>query len=110
MMAKSNQEISRKTFDHLVELAALELGQEESEYLLSQLNKQLSAVHILASIDIADDVPPASHGVPYTAQTSPALRADETEVCPDSDAILEQAPVMEDGFIIVPDIPHTTLE
>ncbi|MDO9547073.1 MAG: Asp-tRNA(Asn)/Glu-tRNA(Gln) amidotransferase subunit GatC [Pelolinea sp.] len=109
-MSKSNQEISRETFDHLVELAALELGQEESEYLHTQLNNQLSAVHVLETIDIADDVPPASHGVPYTAQNSPELRKDEWDACPNSDAILEQAPVVDDGYIIVPDIPHTTLE
>ena len=109
-MSNSNQEISRETFDHLVELAALELGQEESDYLHIELNNQLSAVHILQTIDIGPDVPPASHGVPYTSQSSPALRKDEWEACSDSDAILDQAPEVKDRYIIVPDIPHTTLE
>jgi aspartyl-tRNA(Asn)/glutamyl-tRNA(Gln) amidotransferase subunit C len=109
-MSNSKQEISRETFDHLVELAALELGQEESEYLHTQLNNQLSSVHILEAIEIPEDVPPASHGVPYTEQSSPALRSDIWEACPDSDAILEQAPAVDDRYIIVPDIPHTTLE
>lgn len=109
-MSRSNQEISRETFDHLVELAALELGQEESEYLYTQLNNQLSAVHILEAIEIAEDVPTASHGVPYTEENSPELRKDEWDACPYSGAILEQAPVVDGRFIIVPDIPHMTLE
>jgi aspartyl-tRNA(Asn)/glutamyl-tRNA(Gln) amidotransferase subunit C len=110
VMSNSNQEISRETFDHLVELAALELGQEESEYLHTQLNHQLAAVHILEAIDISADVPPASHGVPFPEKICPALRKDEWDACPDSDAIIKQAPVVDDGFIIVPDIPHRTLE
>ena len=109
-MSKSEQEISRETFDHLVELAALELRQEESDYLHTQLNNQLSAVHILEAIDIPENVPPASHGVSYTVENSPALRPDTWEVCPEPDAILEQAPAVDERYIIVPDIPHTTLE
>ena len=109
-MSKSTQEISRETFDHLVELAALELGRKEADYLFTQLNNQLSAVHVLESIEIAKDVPPASHGVPYTKKSSSSLRSDEWDACPDSDAILQQTPEMRDRFIIVPDIPHTTLE
>ena len=109
-MSNSKQEISRETFDHLVELAALELGEEESEYLHTQLNNQLSSIHVLEAIEIPENVPAASHGVPYTTDSSPALRSDEWEACPDSDAIIEQSPVVVDRYIIVPDIPHTTLE
>jgi aspartyl/glutamyl-tRNA(Asn/Gln) amidotransferase C subunit len=109
-MANSKQEISRETFDHLVELAALELGEDESDYLLTELNNQISAIHELEAIEIAEDVPPASHGVPYTPESSPALRKDDWDACEDAEAIIEQSPIVDDGFIIVPNIPHTTLE
>jgi len=109
-MANSKQEISRETFDHLVELAALELGEDESEYLLTELNNQISAIHELEAIEIPKDVPPASHGVPYTQESSPPLRKDNWDACEDAGAIIEQVPVVDDGFIIVPDIPHITLE
>jgi len=109
-MANLKQEISRETFDHLVELAALELGENESDYLLAELNKQLSAIHELEAIEVDKDVPPASHGVPYTSESSPLLRKDEWTACEDADAIIKQSPVVDDGFIIVPDIPHITLE
>ena len=109
-MANSKQEISRETFDHLVDLAALELGEDESDYLLTELNNQLSAIHELKAIEIAKDVLPASHGVPYTPESSLPLRKDDWDACEDADAIIEQSPVVDDGFIIVPDIPHTTLE
>jgi len=109
-MANLKQEISRETFNHLVELAALELGENESDYLLTELNKQLSAIRELEAIDVDKGVPPASHGVPYTPDSSPQLRKDDWIACEDADAIIEQSPVVEDRFIIVPDIPHTTLE
>jgi len=76
-MTNLKQEISRETFDHLVELAALELSEDESDYLLTELNN---------------------------------LRKDDWDACEDADAIIDQSPVVDDGFIIVPDIPHTTLE
>ena len=109
-MANLKQEISRETFDHLVELAALELSEDESGYLLNELNNQMSAIHELEAIEIAEDVPPASHGVSYTPESSPLLRKDNWDACEDAEAIIEQSPAVNDGFIIVPDIPHTTLE
>ena len=109
-MANSKQEISRETFDHLVELAALELGEDESDYLLAELNNQISVIHELEAINIGEDVPPAMHGVPYTPESSPPLRKDNWDACENADAIMEQVPVVDDGFIIVPDIPHITLE
>ena len=109
-MANSKQEISRETFDHLVELAALELGEDEADYLLTELNNQISAIHELEAIEITEDVPPALHGVPCTPESSPPLRKDNWDACEDAEAIIEQSPIVDDGFVIVPDIPHTTLE
>jgi len=71
---------------------------------------QLKAVRELAAIQAGEDVPITSHGVPYTSATSPALRADAAVVCPDAQAILDQAPEVEERYIVVPDIPGTELE
>ena len=102
--------ISPETFAHLVDLAALQLDAAEAEYLRQQLNNQLKAIHELEAIPLEEDVPVTSHGVPYTVETSPTPREDVWVPYPNPQAILEQAPQAEDGYIIVPDIPHTILE
>ncbi len=102
--------IDPETFTHLVELAALELDAAEAEYIRNQLNNQLKAIKELEAIPLDDSTRLTSHGVPYTPQISPALRKDEWIPCLDADAILAQAPETEDRYIVVPDIPHTTLE
>lgn len=108
--APGDEAITPEIFAHLVDLAALELEAEEAEYLRGQLNGQLKAVRELAAIQAGDDVPITSHGVPYTSATSPALRADAAVVCPDAQAILDQAPEVKERYIVVPDIPGTELE
>jgi Asp-tRNA(Asn)/Glu-tRNA(Gln) amidotransferase C subunit len=57
-----------------------------------------------------DEIVVTSHGVPYTAATSPLPREDVWQPYPAPEEILAQAPETEDGYIVVPDIPHTTLE
>lgn len=101
--------ITPELFQHLVQLAALQLDSEEAEYIRRQLNNQLKAINELAQIPLAADTPITSHGVPYTAETTPAIRSDEWQPCPDPEKILSQAPRLEDGYIIVPDIKHTEL-
>lgn len=102
--------INQEIFDHLVDLAALQLDANEAEYLRQQLNHQLNAIHELEAIPLEEGVTVTSHGVPYTPTTSPALRADQWQPYPHPEAILEQAPQTEDGYILVPDIPHTNLD
>lgn len=103
-------EITPELFEHLVELAAFAFDPEEAEYLRRELNNQLKAIHQLEAVPLDADVPLASHGVTYTPLTSPALREDVWEACDNPDEILGQAPQVEDGYIIVPDIPHTRLD
>jgi aspartyl-tRNA(Asn)/glutamyl-tRNA(Gln) amidotransferase subunit C len=103
-------QIERDTFEHLVELAALELDQEEAKYLRKELNNQLTAIRELEAIPIETGTIPTSHGVPYTAEIRPPLREDGWVSCPNPEEILAQAPELEEGFIVVPDIPHTELE
>lgn len=102
--------ISRATFDHLVDLAALELDESQAEYLRRELNHQLGAIHELEAIPLSPDVQTTSHGVPYTDESRPFLREDRWQPYPHPEEILEQAPEVNEGYIVVPDIPHTTLE
>jgi len=102
--------ITPEVFAHLVHLAALELSAEEGEYVRRQLNNQLKAIRELEAIPLESDLTGSSHGVPYTAQNSPALRPDEWAPYPDVAELLAQVPQLEDRYIIVPDIPHTTLD
>ena len=42
-----SDEITPELFNHLVELAALELNPDLAEYLLRELNNQIKAIHEL---------------------------------------------------------------
>jgi aspartyl-tRNA(Asn)/glutamyl-tRNA(Gln) amidotransferase subunit C len=101
--------ITPDLFAHLVQLAALELSPDEAEYLRKQLNNQLAAIHELEAIPLDPGTKATSHGVPYTQDITPEIRSDEWSSYPNPEQILAQAPETEDGYIVVPDIPHTEL-
>ncbi|MEJ2011665.1 MAG: aspartyl/glutamyl-tRNA amidotransferase subunit C [Anaerolineales bacterium] len=107
-----NQEgkITPSIFAHLTQLAAFDLDPEEAEYLRRELNQQMRAIRELEAIELDEHLPITSHGVPYTPETSPSLRPDQSEPCPLADDILKQAPEVEERYIVVPDIPHEDLE
>ena len=100
-----NEKITRDIFDHMVALAALELNEEEAEYLRMELNKQLTAVDELVAISIDEDIAPAAHGVPYTEEISAGLRQDKHVPFPNVEDILKNAPETEDNYFVVPGIP-----
>lgn len=102
--------ITPELFDHLVELAALELSPPESEYLRQQLNNQLKALQELVAIPLEENIPPALHGVGFPAEIRPPIRDDAWIPSPHVEAILNQALELEDRFIVVPEIPHQDLE
>jgi aspartyl/glutamyl-tRNA(Asn/Gln) amidotransferase C subunit len=102
--------IDRETFDHLVGLAALELDQQQADYLLRELNNQLKAIRELVAIPLDESVPANLHGVDYTIADSPPLREDTWQPHENPGEIIAQAPDAREGYIVVPDIPHTTLE
>ena len=104
-------EITPEVFAHLVDLAALDLDPNEAEYLRKELNNQLKAIHELEAIPLSTSTQVASHGVPYTPETSPLLRPDIWQPYDDPQGILHQAPdSSDDGYLVVPDIPHADLE
>jgi aspartyl-tRNA(Asn)/glutamyl-tRNA(Gln) amidotransferase subunit C len=100
------EEITPELFNHLVQLAALELKPDEAEYLRRELNNQLRAIHELEAIPLEGDTPITSHGVPYTTESTPPIRSDTWNPDPHPQEILAQAPESEDGYIVVPEIPH----
>jgi aspartyl/glutamyl-tRNA(Asn/Gln) amidotransferase C subunit len=103
-------EITPELFEHLVDLAAFAFDPKEADYLRRELNHQLLAIHQLEAVPLDASIPPASHGVPYTAETTQALREDVWEPCSQQDEILAQAPQIRDRYLVVPDIPHIELE
>lgn len=105
-----NDQISIEVFNRLVELAAMELSQEQAAYLHQQLNNQLRAIRELASIPIDNSIESNLHGVPYIPEARPLLREDACMASDAAEAIHSQVPQLEDGYIVVPDIPHTTLK
>jgi aspartyl-tRNA(Asn)/glutamyl-tRNA(Gln) amidotransferase subunit C len=104
------EEITQEIFDHLVNLAALEMDEDEAEYLRNELNHQLQAIHELEAIGLDPEVPITSHGVPYKDAIRAPLRDDTIKPCEEVEAILEQAPEVVDRYILVPDIPTEALE
>ncbi len=101
-----SEEISQELFEHLVELAAFALEEGEGEYLRQELNKQLDAIHELEAIPLDESTPITSHGVPYTPEISAPPRDDRWQPYAHPEKLLGQAPETEDGYIVVPDIPH----
>ena len=102
--------ITPETFEHLVDLAALEMDTEHGEYLRSELNNQLNAIHELEAIPLEGEIAVTSHGVPYPAQISQTPREDEWKPLENPSDIIAQAPESDYGFVIVPDIPHEKLD
>ncbi len=105
-----SEEITPELFEHLVALAAFAFDPEEAEYLRRELNNQLKAIHQLEAVPLDSDVPLAAHGITFTPQISADLREDEWAPYEQPEDILAQAPQVEDGYIVVPDIPSTKLE
>jgi len=106
----SREPIDDQVFQHLVQLAALELRTDEAKYLRREINAQLSAIRELEAIRTAENLPITSHGVPYGLGTRPSPRADEIRPSELADEILAQAPEVVDRYLVVPDLPRIDLE
>lgn len=105
-----SEEITREVFDHLVDLAALELDDAESEYLRGQLNQQLNAIRQLAAVPLDELASSAPHGVNYTGEISQPPREDEPLKDKRVADILEQVPETAEGWIVVPEIPSQAVD
>ncbi|MGA2821497.1 MAG: aspartyl/glutamyl-tRNA amidotransferase subunit C [Anaerolineales bacterium] len=102
-------DIAPELFAHLVELAAFELPEEQAEYLRAELNRQLESIRELEEIRLAEEIPITSHGVPYLPAISSSPGEDIVRRFPHPERIMAQSPESEEGYFVVPDIPHTEL-
>ena len=102
--------IDPETFSHLIELASFEFEPDQADYLRDQMNRQLKTIDELAAVPIDENVPTEIHGVPYPAENRLDLRDDKSSHFPDRDHLTAQFPQFEDGYVIVPDIPHQELD
>lgn len=107
--AQNQAPVTPEMFAHLVQLAQFELDEGEAEYLRSELNGQMKAIRQLEAIEVDDEVPITSHGVPYAQDIRPEIRDDVPRPSESADDILEGAPETYDRYIVVPDIPHEEL-
>jgi aspartyl/glutamyl-tRNA(Asn/Gln) amidotransferase C subunit len=105
-----SEEITRDLFNKLVDLAALELEEEEAEYIRRQLNDQLTAIAELAAVPLDEETAAAAHGVPYTADTRAPFREDNADPFERPEEILKGAPEVIDRYIIAPETPHEDLK
>jgi len=97
----SIRKISPELFQKLVSLAALELTEEESAYLLTEMNHQLSSVHLLLQVPLEEDLQPTLHGIRCQGA---GPRADVWQPFPAPEEILAEAPEIEDSMFAVPDV------
>ena len=91
--------IDRSQVDHAAELARLELTDDERDRLRGELGRILQAFDALNALD-TDHIPP-------TAQVIPLGNVERDDVVVDSlplDAVLDNAPRVEDGRIRVPPV------
>ncbi len=105
-----SEEITPETFAHLVDLAAFEFEADQAEYLRQQLNNQLKAISELEAIDVDESVPASLHGVEFPEATRPAIRPDMAKGFTERERLVGQIPDFEDGYVIVPEIPHKELD
>jgi aspartyl-tRNA(Asn)/glutamyl-tRNA(Gln) amidotransferase subunit C len=110
MPLPTSDEITPEIFKYLVDLASFELEPEIQEYLRQQLNLQLKAIHEMAEIPLMDDIPPSLHGVEYSKDRRPPIREDVPNPFDAIHELTSQVPQFEDGYVVVPDIPHQALE
>lgn len=95
----SPRNISRAEVAHLARLARLAVTDAELDVFAGQLDVILGSVARVGEVAAAD-IPPMTHAVPATN----VLRPDELRPCLPREAVLSQAPDVEDGKFRVPRI------
>jgi len=91
--------LARDDVAHLARLSRLALGEEELDHLAAQLDVIIAAVAKVQEV-AADGIPPTSHAVPLVN----VFREDVLVECLSPDAVLSQAPAVEQQRFRVPRI------
>ena len=89
--------ITPELVDYISQLSRLKLPQEEKERMAGQLEQIIGYMDTLNTLD-TDGVEPVSHIFPVKN----VLREDEVHPSFDRDALLTNAPAVEDGAFLVP--------
>lgn len=92
-------EISRDQVAHLAKLARLALSDEELEQFAGQIDDIVAHVSAVQNVDAAG-AEPMSH--PHSIATT--MRADVVQPTLTAEQALDQAPAVEDGRFMVPQI------
>ena len=95
-MALNEQDIAR-----IANLARLELSQDESERMLTQLNNFFGIVEKMQAVDTSG-VSPLSHPVAAIQDITLRLRDDLVSETNNRDANMQNAPAAEKGMFLVP--------
>ena len=97
-MALNDQDIAR-----IANLARLELSQDESERMLTQLNNFFGIVEKMQAVDTSG-VSPLSHPVAAIQDIALRLRDDLVSETNNRDANMQNAPEAENGYFLVPKV------
>lgn len=92
-------EISRDQVAHLAKLARLALSEEELQQFAGQIDDIVEHVSAVQNVDAAG-VEPMSH--PHSIKTT--MREDVVKKTLNAEQALDQAPAVEDGRFMVPQI------
>jgi aspartyl-tRNA(Asn)/glutamyl-tRNA(Gln) amidotransferase subunit C len=98
-MALTSQDIAR-----IARLARLELGRDESERMLAQLNGFFDLVEKMRAVDTTG-IEPLAHPLAAVQDVALRLREDEVDKEPiDREANQRSAPAVERGLFLVPKV------
>ena len=91
--------LSREEVAHVAKLARLQLTDEQLDTFTPQLAAILAHAADVEALDLAD-VPPTSHPYPLAN----VMRPDVVRISGIRDAVLAEAPSVEDGMFSVPPV------
>lgn len=89
--------VTKEDLDQVALLSRLSIPQEETEKYMGQLDKFLTYVENLKSVD-TEQVKPTTYALPMQN----VFRRDEVKPSLDRDLALSNAPLKEDGYFKVP--------
>ena len=92
-------EISREQISHLAKLSRLALSEEELDQFANQIDEIVDAVSAVGKVN-TEGVEPMSH--PHSITTT--MREDVVKKTLNPEQALDQAPAVEDGRFMVPQI------
>ncbi len=91
--------ISREDIIKVAALSKLKLNEEEIEKMETELNDILSYINILNEVDTSN-----FNQFLYNTENNNNFREDESRISIDKELVIKNAPLSEDGAIVVPKV------